>query len=173
MKNQMESILNNYIENNQKNFNVSYDTENIGNESSINNNSELVKKIVDISNKEGNLENLFSKLFENIITKYQTEKKSIISRDLDMVKYLLEYIIFIKLIMKKEKGNLDAFEKIFENLKDTVSFCTFIGNKIKYYKEKSSFSEEFFSKDEFKESLLLEKLINFYIKIIRFNSLNK
>ena len=170
LKNKMESILNKYIENNQNNFNVNTDTEKSNTESSINNNPELVKKIVDISIKEGNLEKLFSKLFENIITKYKIKGKSIISRDLDIVKYLLEYIIFIKLIIKKEEGNLEAFEKIFENLKDTVSFSTFIGNKIKYYKEKSIFNEEFFTKDEFKENLILERLIKFYIKIIRFNS---
>ena len=51
-----------------------------------------------------------------------------------------------------------------------MSFSTFIGNKIKYYKEKSIFNEEFFTKDEFKENLILERLIKFYIKIIRFNS---
>jgi hypothetical protein len=128
-------------------------------------------KIIENCMKEGNLENLFSKFFENIIAIYPTIKKSKISKELNIIKYIMEYIIFIKLMFKQDNNNLAKFEKLIESSKDTVSFSTFIGNKIKIYKEKGILNASTYeNNDEGKENLLLEKMINFYIKIMRFTN---
>ena len=89
-------------------------------------------------------------------------------KELNIVKYILEYIIFTKLIMQNDENKSTIFEKIIENTKDTVSFSTFIGNKMKYYKEKEILEIVKTNEDEERENILLEKLINFYIKIIKY-----
>ena len=159
MKNQLDLMLNKYIEKNKKCF---YLDDNyildFGN----------VKSIVEKSIKEGNLEKLYSKLFENIITIEPTKNKNKMKKELNIVKYILEYIIFTKLILQNDENKSSLFEKIIENTKDTVSFSTFIGNKMKYYKEKEILEIAKTNEDEERENILLEKLINFYIKIIKY-----
>ena len=82
----------------------------------------------------------------------------------------MEYIIFIKLIFVKDDINIVNFEKSFNNLNNTVSFCTFIGNKIRRYKKMGILNEVTYeNKKESNKNILLEKMINFYIKIIRFS----
>ena len=169
MKNQLESILNEYIKKNLAIFSFVHNSKDKEEEVWID--FELEKKIVENCIKEGNLENLFSKFFENIIAIYPTIKKSKISKELNIIKYILEYIIFIKLMFKQDNNNLAKFEKLIESSKDTVSFSTFIGNKIKIYKEKGILNASTYeNNDEGKENLLLEKMINFYIKIMRFTN---
>ena len=168
LKNKLDSILNMYIENNRNKFTI---IQNDKKESNNNIDIESINIIEEKCIKEGNLEQLFSKFFENIISIYPTEKRSKISKELNLMKYILEYIIFIKLIFKKENSSIPNFETIFENSNNTISFCSFIGNKIKYYKEKNIFNANVFdNKDESIENILLNKFINFYIKMIKFNS---
>jgi hypothetical protein len=159
MKNQLDLMLNKYIEKNKKCFYLgdNYILD-FGN----------VKSIVEKSIKEGNLEKLYSKLFENIITIEPTKNKNKMKKELNIVKYILEYIIFTKLILQNDENKSSLFEKIIENTKDTVSFSTFIGNKMKYYKEKEIFQIAKTNEDEERENILLEKMMNFYIKIIKY-----
>ena len=158
MKNQLDSMLNKYIEENKNSF---YLTDNV---LDFNN----LKKIIEQSIKEGNLEQLFSKLFENIISIGPTQNKMKMKKELHIVKYILEYIIFIKLILQNTENNSFNFEKIIEKTKDSILFSTFIGNKIKYYKEKEILKAANSNEDEERESILLEKMINLYIKIIKY-----
>ena len=170
LKTKLNAILDKYIENNINNFTNAQIIKNNKNDNS-NINFEMGIKIIENCIKEGNLENLFSKFFENIIAIYPTIKKSKISKELNIIKYIMEYIIFIKLMFKQDNNNLAKFEKLIESSKDTVSFSTFIGNKIKIYKEKGILNASTYeNNDEGKENLLLEKMINFYIKIMRFTN---
>jgi hypothetical protein len=170
LKTKLNEILDKYIQNNIKYF---AKTRYIENNNNVDNNVnfEMEIKIIENCMKEGNLEKLFSKFFENIIAIYPTEKKSKISKELNIVKYILEYIIFIKLMFQQDNNNLANFEDLIKSSKNTVSFSTFIGNKIKIYKEKGILnSSTYENNDEGKENLLLEKMINFYIKIIRYTN---
>jgi len=170
LKTKLNEILDKYIQNN---INYFANSRYIKNNNNVNNNVnfEMEIKIIENCMKEGNLEKLFSKFFENIIAIYPTEKKSKISKELNIVKYILEYIIFIKLMFQQDNNNLANFEDLIESSKNTVSFSTFIGNKIKIYKEKGILNSiTYENNDEGKENLLLEKMINFYIKIIRFTN---
>ena len=166
LKNEIYLMLNNHIEQNKKDFIIEKDLKNENNDNNIID-LEIGKKFIEKCIKEGNLEKLFSKLFENIISIYPTQKRNNISKELNIVKYILEYIIFIKLILQNENNQYN-FQKIIEKTNNTICFSTFIGNKIKYYKDKKilSFTNE--NEDEPEENILLEKLINFYIKIIKY-----
>ena len=163
LKAKIDLLLNKYIENNINYFTIVSNKNNTID-------FELKKTIIESCIKEGNLEKLFSKFFENIIAIYQTQKRNIILKELNIVKYILEYIIFIKLIFVKDDINIVNFEKSFNNLNNTVSFCTFIGNKIRRYKKMGILNEVTYeNKKESNKNILLEKMINFYIKIIRFS----
>ena len=70
---------------------------------------------------------------------------------------------------------MEQFTQIVDNLKYNISFVTFIGNRIKYYKEKNYLNngwneylnEEDVQNIETKDKIVLEKFINFYVKIIK------
>ena len=159
LKNQIDLMLNKYIENNKSYLSICQKN---------NIDSEMVEKIIENCIKEGNLEKLFSKFFENIISIYPYKNNKKMLKELNIVKYILEYIIFMKLIIQNENINILNFQKVIENSKDTISFSTFIGKKIKFYKDKSILKSITDNDDETKENILLKKLINFYIKIIKF-----
>ena len=166
LKNEIYLILNNYIEQNKNHFTIEKELKNENNESNIID-LEIGKKFIEKCLKEGNLEKLFSKLFENIISIYPTSKRNKISKELNIVKYTLEYLIFIKLILQNE-NNQFSFHKIIGKTNNTICFSTFIGNKIKYYRDKKMLNLINENDDEPDENILLEKLINFYIKIIKY-----
>jgi len=169
MKNQLESILNEYIKKNLAIFSFVHNSKDKEEEVWID--FELEKKIVENCIKEGNLENLFSKFFENTISLYPIKKKNIIEQELHLVKYIMEYIIFIKLILQDDNNNITKFEKIFKNLNDSITFATFIGYKIKNYDEKKILNHKIYNdEDENTENILLKKMINFYTKINKYNS---
>ena len=169
MKNQLESILNEYIKKNLAIFSFVHNSKDKEEEVWID--FELEKKIVENCIKEGNLENLFSKFFENTISLYPIKKKNIIEHELHLVKYIMEYIIFIKLILQDDNNNITKFEKIFKNLNDSITFATFIGYKIKNYDEKKILNHKIYNdEDENTENILLKKMINFYTKINKYNS---
>ena len=130
---------------------------------------DLEKKIFENCIKEGNLENLFSKFFENVITLYPIKNKNKIAKELSLVKYILEYIIFIKLILQNDNDNISKFEKIIEISNDSIYFATFIGYEIKNYNEKKILNYAIYKdEDENTENILLKKMINFYIKINKY-----
>ena len=158
MKNQLDSMINKYIEKNKDYFYL------IDNALDFN----KVKHIIEQSIKEGNLEKLFSKLFENTVFIDPSKNKTKMKSELNIVKYILEYIIFIKLIFQNTENNSLNFEKIIIKTTNSIIFSTFIGNKIKYYKDKEILKISNSNEDEERESILLEKMINLYIKIIKY-----
>ena len=158
MKNQLDSMINKYIEKNKDYFYL------IDNVLDFN----KVKHIIEQSIKEGNLEKLFSKLFENTVFIDPSKNKTKMKSELNIVKYILEYIIFIKLIFQNTENNSLNFEKIIIKTTNSIIFSTFIGNKIKYYKDKEILKISNSNEDEERESILLEKMINLYIKIIKY-----
>ena len=114
--------------------------------------------------REGNIDKLFLKIFENVIFNYTLGKKDKIIGELNATKYLIEYIIFMKAILGNvsQKVNVD---KIFENKdgdNDTVLFCTFIGGKLNLLKEKRILNNNK-SEEELKGEY--NKMIKFYEKI--------
>lgn len=173
LKNKLNTILDKYIEDNMNNFRPLKNDFNDNNNNETN--LEFIKKIIEKCIKEGNLEKLFIKFFENSISIYTTQQKNKIYKELNIVKYILEYIIFLKIISPKETSNLEQFTQIVDNLKYNISFVTFIGNRIKYYKEKNYLNnglneylnEEDVENIETKDKIVLEKFINFYVKIIK------
>ena len=121
-------------------------------------------KYIEFNLREGNIDKLFLKIFENVILNYTLGKKDKIIDELNVTKYLVEYIIFMKAILGNitQKVNVD---KIFENKdgdKDTVSFSTFIGGKISLLKEKGILNNNK-SEEELKGEY--NKMIKFYEKI--------
>ena len=111
------------------------------------NNGSFINKI-NLSNKnigkilnEGNIEKLFKKMFENIIVKYSSEIKDNIINELNISKYLIEYILFIRAIFGKINNKL-YFDNIFENKEsgNVIILATFIGGKIKSIVEKGLFT---------------------------------
>ena len=167
LKNQLELLLGDYIKQNLMNFSFIQNAKNNIVEESLD--YDLEKKIFENCIKEGNLENLFSKFFENVITLYPVKNKNKIAKELSLVKYILEYIIFIKLILQNDNDNISKFEKIIEISNDSISFATFIGYEIKNYNEKKILNYAIYKdEDENTENILLKKMINFYIKINKY-----
>ena len=158
MKKQLDSMINKYIEKNKNYFYLTDDVLDFN----------KVKNIIEQSIKEGNLEKLFSKLFENTVFIDPSKNKKKMKSELNIVKYILEYILFIKLISQNVENNSLNFENIIEKSKNTIIFSTFIGNKIKYYKDKEILKVSNLIEDEDRENILLEKMINLYTKIIKY-----
>ena len=127
--------------------------------------------------KEGNLDKLFKKIFENILTLYSLGKKNNFYDDLYISKYLLEYIIFLRAILGEIKITKDFF-LIIDNIKENklTPFISFIGEKIKQIKEEGIFDyninpnnycnlSDIQLKEEFNKDF--DKIIIFYKKIIK------
>ena len=118
--------------------------------------------------KEGNINNLFINIFGKTIFNYSFGKKDKIIDELNISKYLIEYILFLKAIFINLKSNIN-FEEIFGNIDEETEILidTFLGGKFKLFKEKGTlnykvnncYTDEKLSNEEF------EKMINFYIKI--------
>ena len=125
--------------------------------------------------KEGNLDKLFKKIFENIIVNYYKGKKDKIKNELNFSKYLFEYIILLKAILGNVTGEKNFFE-IINNIKgkEGVSFVSFIGGKIKSMKYEGIFEYNIninnyynYSCIQIKEgnNNIIEQFILFYKKI--------
>ena len=131
----------------------------------------LIKNIIEKSLKEGNLDKLFMKIFENAIFKLSYEKKEKNTDELYITKYLIEYIILLR-AMDVNKETKIEFDEILKNNneKESSYFVSFIGGIIKLLKEKNNLSynnnEKYYNLNEveLKELNLkvFEKFINFY-----------
>ena len=140
--------------------------------------------------QEGNLDKLFMKIFENgIMFSYFEEKEKSIE-ELNIAKFIEEYIIFHKVILGNKDKTLN-FDKLIlnkdenknkENENENVIFATFLGGKIKLLKEKgilgynNNESNENLADDNgtsIKNIKIYDTLINFYPKIIQFINENK
>ena len=140
--------------------------------------------------QEGNLDKLFMKIFENgIMFSYFEEKEKSIE-ELNIAKFIEEYIIFHKVILGNKDKTLN-FDKLIlnkdenknkENENENVIFATFLGGKIKLLKEKgilgynNNESNENLADDNgtsIKNIKIYDTLIKFYPKIIQFINENK
>jgi len=134
----------------------------------------LIKKIIEKSLKEGNLEKLFMKIFENVFFKLSYEKKEKNIDELYITKYLIEYIILLR-VMDVEKEVTNKFDEILKNNNEKESFylVSFIGGIIKLLKEKNNLSynnnEKYYNLNEVElkelNMVVFEKFINFYTRI--------
>ena len=145
------------------------------------NKSDIYKQKIDLSNKiivkslkEGNLDKLFLKIFENIIVSYSSGIKDNIINELNISQYLIEYIIFLRAIFGNVHNSFEL-EKMFENKDsdDIILITTFIGGKIRSMVEKHIFDYKIKGNNlkvnniESKEDNIdtYYKMINFYEKI--------
>jgi len=135
--------------------------------------------------KEGNLDKLFMKYFENGSLFYSLEERDKAIEDLKISKYIAEYIIFLRIILGNKDNTLN-FEKITldinennskeTNEKDIAIFATFIGGKIKILKEKGILGNNDGSNDNLNDYndpkieniKIYDTMINFYPRIIQF-----
>ena len=135
---------------------------------SLNEKMSLENKFIKYSLEKGNIDKLFLKLFENVIFNYKFGKKDKIIDELNITKYLIEYIIFMKAIFgnKNEKVEMN---KIFENNEDkeVVLSCTFLGGKINYLKEKKllKYKKNDYNNSEIELNEEYDKMVRFYEKI--------
>ena len=135
----------------------------------LNGKMNIGNKCIEDSLREGKIDNLFLKIFENLIINYTFGKKDKMIDELNISKYLIEYIIFIKAILRNESEKIN-FDKIFKNKdedKENILLCTFIGGKINLLKEKGFLNYKKYFYDNIKEELNEEynKMIIFYEKI--------
>jgi len=132
--------------------------------------------------QEGNLSKIFMKCFEKGSMFYSFEERDKAIEELNIAKYLSEYIIFLRVIL----GNKDItniFDKLVaenENINDkneSVMFISFIGGKIKLLKEKgilgyncneSSDNLNDYNDSKIENIKIYDNMINFYPRIIQF-----
>ena len=83
--------------------------------------------------KEGNIEKLYTKFFENGVLHYSEKQYENAIEELTIAKYISEYTIFIRLILGNKKETKEI-KKIFENLENKNFMISFIGGKIRQMK---------------------------------------
>ena len=143
------------------------------------NTDDIDKKMV-IGNKcieqclrEGNIDNLFMKILDNILFYFSYGRKTkidnMVDNELKIAKYLIEYIIFINAIFGNKNKSIN-FDKIFENnvQEKEFLFATFLGGKIKDFKDKGilKYKGNYFNSNEIYNKEY-EKMISLYIKITK------
>ena len=126
-------------------------------DNSINREINISKKYIDQCLKEGNIDNLFINIFGKTIFNYSFGKKDKIIDELNISKYLIEYILFMKAIFGNMNNNVN-FGEIFANINEETEILinTFLGGKIKLFKEKeilnyNCYKDEKVSKEEFEK----------------------
>ena len=133
----------------------------------VNRDINVSQKCLEQCLKEGNIDNLFLNIFGKTIFNYSFGKKDKIIDELNISKYLIEYILFLKAIF----GNLNSnvyFGEILGNFNEQTEILinTFLGGKIKLFKEKETLNYNC-NKDKKVSNEEFEKMINIYIKIIK------
>ena len=143
------------------------------------NTDDIDKKMV-IGNKcieqclrEGNIDNLFMKILDNILFYFSYGRKTkidnMVDNELKIAKYLIEYIIFINAIFGNKNKSIN-FDKIFENnvQEKEFLFATFLGGKIKDFKDKGilEYKGNYYNSNEIYNKEY-EKMISLYIKITK------
>ena len=131
-------------------------------------------KFVEKSLKEGNIDKLLMKFFENGRILYVLEKKNKAFEELIISRYLIEYIIFLRIIFGNINNNIN-FDKICQINENNLLLITFIGGKLKLFKEKGTLEYNIningtnLSDNELKDenNKIIDKMINFYQKILQ------
>ena len=134
--------------------------------------------------QKGNMEQLFMNYFEDGVLFYTNQKKDKAIEKLKIAKYILEYIIFQRIIL----GNKDktiAFDKLMiknedkekSNEEENTVFVTFIGEKIRELKKDGilGYNSGSISGDlndindpQIENIKIYDNMINFYPRIIQF-----
>ena len=134
--------------------------------------------------EKGNLEQLFMQYFEEGVLKYTNHNKDKAIEELKIAKYVLEYIIFQRIIIGNKDKTIN-FEKIIiknedkekSNEDENAIFATFIGGKIIQLKKNGilrynsgSSNENLYDYNDPKiENIkIYDNMINFYPRIIQF-----
>ena len=143
--------------------------------------------------QEGNLDKLFMKIFENGTMFYSFEEKEKAIEELYIAKYIVEYIIFLrvilgnkdstlkfdKLILVNDENNNNAISNNDSYKNENVIFATFIGGNIKLFKEKGIWGYNYngsndnlteYNNPKIENIKIYDTMINFYPKIIQFIS---
>ena len=134
--------------------------------------------------QKGNLEQLFMHYFEDGVLKYTNHNKDKAIEQLKIAKYILEYIIFQRIIIGNKDKTIN-FEKVIiknedkekSNEDDNAIFATFIGGKIRQLKENGILRYNSGSSNEnlndyndpkIENIKIYDNMINFYPRIIQF-----
>jgi hypothetical protein len=134
--------------------------------------------------QKGNLEQLFMHYFEDGVLKYTNHNKDKAIEKLKIAKYILEYIIFQRIIIGNKDKTIN-FEKVIiknedkekSNEDDNAIFATFIGGKIRQLKENGILRYNSGSSNEnlndyndpkIENIKIYDNMINFYPRIIQF-----
>ena len=141
--------------------------------------------------QEGNLDKLFMKIFENGTMFYSFEEKEKAIEELYIAKYIVEYIIFLRVILGNKESTLKFDKLILDNnsnnidnvasnndsyKNENVIFATFIGGNIKLFKEKGIWGYNYngsidnlteYNNPKIENIKIYDTMINFYPKIIQ------
>ena len=134
--------------------------------------------------ERGNMEKLFTYFFENGVIKYTTDKKDIAIEELFIAKYILEFVIFQRVILGNKDKTIE-FEKLIikedEKEKSTEDeneiFATFLGGKIRQLKQKgiigynsssSNLNLNEYNDPKIENIKIYDNMINFYPRILQF-----
>ena len=189
-----ENFLNNSTEDsNIKSFNninkafksfIGEKIENIKEKAKSDNNNIRHEKEEEELNQKGNLEQLFMHYFEEGVLKYTNHNNEEAIEKLKIAKYILEYIIFQRIIIGNKDKTINLEKVIIKNEDKEKSnedknaiFVTFIGGKIIKLKENGilrynsgSSNENLYDYNDPKiENIkIYDNMINFYPRIIQF-----
>ena len=134
--------------------------------------------------QRGNLEKLFMYYFENGALKYTNQEKDKAIEQLKLAKYILEYVIFQRIILGNKDKTIN-FDKVIinngnnekSNEEENAIFITFIGGKIKQLKENGiigySSGASYENLTEYNDPKIenikiYDNMINFYPRILQF-----
>ena len=133
--------------------------------------------------QEGNFDKLFMKCFEEGKLFYSSEEYDKAINELNIAKYLAEYIIFLRFILGNKDTTINFDKIITENedndkknneINENVILVSFLGGKIKSLKEKGILGYNNNDKNENECELKINNIkiydtfINFYPKIMQF-----
>lgn len=153
----------------------------ISNERSSSDNNDI-GNVNDRMFQDGNFNELFMYFFENGVKCYHSEEKEKAIAELNMAKYIVEYFIFIKVILGSKDPTIN-FEKIWveedgknnKNDSDYVIFGTFLGRMIGLLKEKGFIDNDsstdnlnIYDEPKIENIKIYNGLINFYPRILQF-----
>ena len=134
--------------------------------------------------QKGNMEQLFMNYFEDGVLHYTNQQKDKAIEKLKIAKYILEYIIFQRIILGNKDKTISFDELIIKNEdkeksseEESTEFVTFIGEKIRELKKNGilGYNSGSISGDlndnndpQIENIKIYDNMINFYPRIIQF-----
>ena len=134
--------------------------------------------------QKGNMEQLFMNYFEDGVLHYTNQQKDKAIEKLKIAKYILEYIIFQRIILGNKDKTISFDELIIKNEdkeksseEESTVFVTFIGEKIRELKKNGilGYNSGSISGDlndnndpQIENIKIYDNMINFYPRIIQF-----